>query len=175
MAALRRADFRKDYQAIGGVIRERFVGLPVTALTATATARVQADVKRSLGMTDCACFQVGARAQSSSTASVTTASVTTGAHVASCLKRQHPELACTESCPQVCCHASPGFCEHPNNTEWPPTEPCSCEHAPLQVLTPAACIFGPVGTLLLPCRCHSTGRTCASRSSSGHPTHTRRS
>ena len=56
---LRRADFRKDYQAIGGVIRERFGGLPVTALTATATARVQADVKASLGMADCACFQVG--------------------------------------------------------------------------------------------------------------------
>jgi len=57
-----RADFRKDYQAIGGVIRERFGGLPVTALTATATARVQADVKASLGMADCACFQVRARA-----------------------------------------------------------------------------------------------------------------
>ena len=53
-----RADFRKDYQQIGGVVRERFGGLPITALTATATARVQADVKRSLGMEDCVCFQV---------------------------------------------------------------------------------------------------------------------
>ena len=53
-----RADFRKDYQAIGGVIRERFGGVPITALTATATARVQADVKASLGIAGCACFQV---------------------------------------------------------------------------------------------------------------------
>ena len=43
------------------MIRERFSGLPVTALTATATGRVQADVKRSLGMTDCACFQVSSQ------------------------------------------------------------------------------------------------------------------
>ena len=46
------------------MLKERFDGLPVTALTATATARVQADVKRSLGIPDCVCFQVMALALS---------------------------------------------------------------------------------------------------------------
>ena len=53
-----RADFRQEYQRVGAVRKERFPGLPVTALTATATPRVQADVKRSLGIQDCVCFQV---------------------------------------------------------------------------------------------------------------------
>ena len=42
------------------MLKENFSSLPVTALTATATAKVQADVKKSLGITVCACFQVRA-------------------------------------------------------------------------------------------------------------------
>ena len=44
-------DFRPEYKRIGEVKREVFPGLPVTALTATATSEVKADVIKSLKIT----------------------------------------------------------------------------------------------------------------------------
>jgi bloom syndrome protein len=48
-------DFRPDYQQIGK-LRQRFPGVPVMALTATATGNVIADVKHNLDMDDCEVF-----------------------------------------------------------------------------------------------------------------------
>lgn len=48
-------DFRPDYKALGEV-RARFPGVPVMALTATATENVIVDVKHNLGMNDCQVF-----------------------------------------------------------------------------------------------------------------------
>ncbi|KAJ7069443.1 ATP-dependent DNA helicase [Mycena amicta] len=42
-------DFRAEYRRLG-VFRERFEGIPIMALTATATPAVQTDIIRSLGM-----------------------------------------------------------------------------------------------------------------------------
>jgi ATP-dependent DNA helicase RecQ len=44
-------DFRPEYRRLGEV-RERFAGVPVTALTATANARVRSDIIARLGMLD---------------------------------------------------------------------------------------------------------------------------
>ncbi|KAK3383762.1 hypothetical protein B0T24DRAFT_518487 [Lasiosphaeria ovina] len=48
-------DFRPDYKALGNV-RRQFPGVPVMALTATATENVILDVKHNLGMNDCQVF-----------------------------------------------------------------------------------------------------------------------
>ncbi|KAL2022783.1 hypothetical protein VTK56DRAFT_4599 [Thermocarpiscus australiensis] len=48
-------DFRPDYKALGSLRRE-FPGVPVMALTATATRNVIADIKHNLDMEDCEIF-----------------------------------------------------------------------------------------------------------------------
>lgn len=48
-------DFRPDYKELGD-FRSRFPGVPVIALTATATENVILDVKHNLGMRDCQVF-----------------------------------------------------------------------------------------------------------------------
>lgn len=48
-------DFRPDYKELGQ-FRRRFPGVPVIALTATATQNVIVDVQHNLGMTDCQVF-----------------------------------------------------------------------------------------------------------------------
>ncbi len=45
-------DFRTSYQAIGAFRARTLAGVPVQALTATATARVRADITASLGLRD---------------------------------------------------------------------------------------------------------------------------
>jgi bloom syndrome protein len=50
--------FRADYKALG-VLRERYPGVPITALTATATEKVKADTLRILGIDKrCVTFKV---------------------------------------------------------------------------------------------------------------------
>ena len=49
-------DFRKEYQQLGG-LRAALPGVPVLALTATATAQVRADIRRSLRMSP-SCVEV---------------------------------------------------------------------------------------------------------------------
>jgi len=44
-------DFRPDYRQLGA-LRERWPGVPITALTATATPRVREDIARALGLRD---------------------------------------------------------------------------------------------------------------------------
>lgn len=51
-------DFRPDYKALGGVLSSRFGGVPITALTATATAACKADVIKVLNMRSPQTFQV---------------------------------------------------------------------------------------------------------------------
>eukprot|EP00965_Chrysotila_dentata_P053038 1759708-Pleurochrysis_carterae.AAC.1 len=46
------ADFRPHYEQIGDVRRRCFAGVPIQALTATATDRVRTDIMRSLGLRD---------------------------------------------------------------------------------------------------------------------------
>jgi bloom syndrome protein len=48
-------DFRPDYKALGS-IRRAFAGVPVMALTATATKNVIADIKHNLDIGDCEVF-----------------------------------------------------------------------------------------------------------------------
>lgn len=48
-------DFRPDYKELGQV-RQRFAGVPIIALTATATANVIEDVKHNLSMQHCTIF-----------------------------------------------------------------------------------------------------------------------
>ncbi|KAF2752241.1 hypothetical protein M011DRAFT_455049 [Sporormia fimetaria CBS 119925] len=48
-------DFRPDYKALGGVLGQ-FAGVPIIALTATATQLVQTDVMTNLGITGCRKF-----------------------------------------------------------------------------------------------------------------------
>jgi bloom syndrome protein len=48
-------DFRPDYKALGEV-RKQYPGVPVMALTATATENVKVDVIHNLGMNDCDVF-----------------------------------------------------------------------------------------------------------------------
>ncbi|KAI8710519.1 hypothetical protein NCS52_01569100 [Fusarium sp. LHS14.1] len=48
-------DFRPDYKALGQV-RQRYPGVPVMALTATATQNVIADIRHNLGMDRCQTF-----------------------------------------------------------------------------------------------------------------------
>ncbi|OCL04305.1 hypothetical protein AOQ84DRAFT_442177 [Glonium stellatum] len=48
-------DFRPDYKALGEV-RRQFIGVPVMALTATATENVKADVMYNLGIQGCEVF-----------------------------------------------------------------------------------------------------------------------
>lgn len=48
-------DFRPDYKEIGQV-RQQFPGVPIIALTATATHNVMMDVKHNLSMNDCKVF-----------------------------------------------------------------------------------------------------------------------
>ncbi len=49
-------DFRKDYHSLGS-LRKTFPGVPIIALTATATARVQQDIISSLRIPDCITFK----------------------------------------------------------------------------------------------------------------------
>ena len=49
-------DFRPEYRQLRN-LRESFPGCPVGAFTATATSRVQADIKRELGLLDAAAFR----------------------------------------------------------------------------------------------------------------------
>lgn len=51
-------DFRPDYKSLGGVLASSFAGVPVTALTATATGAVKADVIKTLRMKEPRLFQV---------------------------------------------------------------------------------------------------------------------
>ena len=48
-------DFRPDYKSLGET-RRRYIGVPLIALTATATENVKADVIHNLGMKDCEVF-----------------------------------------------------------------------------------------------------------------------
>ncbi|KAF4455426.1 bloom syndrome protein [Fusarium austroafricanum] len=48
-------DFRPDYKILGQV-RQRYKGVPVMALTATATQNVIVDIRHNLGMDDCQTF-----------------------------------------------------------------------------------------------------------------------
>ncbi len=48
-------DFRPEYRQIS-TLRERFPGVPVLALTATATPRVRDDIRAQLGLENAACF-----------------------------------------------------------------------------------------------------------------------
>jgi bloom syndrome protein len=48
-------DFRPDYKELG-TVRNRFPGIPVMALTATATENVIVDVQHNLGMDECQVF-----------------------------------------------------------------------------------------------------------------------
>jgi len=48
-------DFRPDYKALGDV-RKQYPGVPVMALTATATENVKVDVIHNLGMNGCDVF-----------------------------------------------------------------------------------------------------------------------
>lgn len=52
-------DFRADYKKLGGVVGEAFPGVPITALTATATPRVRDDVMKLLQMRAAKTFEVG--------------------------------------------------------------------------------------------------------------------
>ncbi|KAK0632374.1 hypothetical protein B0T14DRAFT_597860 [Immersiella caudata] len=52
-------DFRKDYSQLGK-LREQFPGVPVMALTATATQAVLADIKHNLAIDDCKDFRMSA-------------------------------------------------------------------------------------------------------------------
>lgn len=52
------ADFRPEYQKLGDIIAAQYGGVPVLALTATATEAVRKDIIRSLRITGCAQFQV---------------------------------------------------------------------------------------------------------------------
>lgn len=49
-------DFRPDYKGLR-VFKLRYPGLPVMALTATATPRVQHDVRQQLSIPDCIIFR----------------------------------------------------------------------------------------------------------------------
>lgn len=53
-------DFRPDYKSLGGVLAGSFAGVPVTALTATATDAVKADVIKTLRMKNPRLFQARA-------------------------------------------------------------------------------------------------------------------
>jgi bloom syndrome protein len=48
-------DFRPDYKTLGE-LRDRFPGVPMSALTATATENVKVDVMHNLGIMDCEVF-----------------------------------------------------------------------------------------------------------------------
>ena len=48
-------DFRPDYMALGR-LKQQFPNTPTMALTATASARVQADVKKMLRIEEAECF-----------------------------------------------------------------------------------------------------------------------
>ena len=50
------ADFRKDYTKLS-FFKQRFPGVPLIALTATATPRVQHDVVQQLGIQRCLMFK----------------------------------------------------------------------------------------------------------------------
>ncbi|EOA37858.1 hypothetical protein CARUB_v10012033mg, partial [Capsella rubella] len=49
-------DFRPDYQSLG-ILKQKFPGIPVLALTATATASVKEDVVQALGLVNCIVFR----------------------------------------------------------------------------------------------------------------------
>ncbi|XP_010480423.1 PREDICTED: ATP-dependent DNA helicase Q-like 4A [Camelina sativa] len=49
-------DFRPDYQSLG-ILKQKFPGIPVLALTATATASVKEDVVQALGLVNCVVFR----------------------------------------------------------------------------------------------------------------------
>jgi ATP-dependent DNA helicase RecQ len=51
-------DFRKDYTKLGGVIGDAFPGIPITALTATASPKVKADIQKLLRMGHPRTFEV---------------------------------------------------------------------------------------------------------------------
>lgn len=50
-------DFRPDYKQLG-FLREALPGVPITAVTATATRRVRDDILSTLGMRSARTFQV---------------------------------------------------------------------------------------------------------------------